>query len=814
MAKSKRKQIHADTAEAKAHAKKEKQLRRRLILIVAGCLLFIIAASALITSYQHRAKPKTSFQAALGIKANDQTEDTIRSNLKFSVRYNNKIFKPVAYVVHEDQTFVTVDGKDVLKPNDYGVVYLYSNNLKKGEYDLGRTSELGILTNIHADFFDRRAADPAYGKNLSQLDTTEKFFKPKDLPNGKYTEVKRGKVTINGVDYRKVTYNFTDNKYITSNHTFEYYYTVQNNRPYAISINRSDDPDQEFVSALRSLIGNVKYGEESQSASYGSANSGDKGKTTSDQYSGANLPSNLLGETALKVAAKNQPAVVRIGTNYCAGITLLLPNKQEYMKLPVSCSPVIGSGSIVSSDGYISTNGHVTRSKPADALMAGLFISAVEEKNTEPLIKYLNYLVATGIMSRSQLASLLTAAQGGDAEANSKLQYSAELIPKSNIVVNGEYTQYAIQLGNDPLRISRTGTKFNFNYGKTIVKAKYVDSDFDVNAGSEGKSDIYNSTSSDVSILKIQGSNYPVLKLGSVDSLKKDDLITAIGYPAFVDDGLDTKLKHTVPTVTQGRITIVDYDSVQKVRKIIGSTTPIAPGNSGGPAVADNSTMAGLNTYGSPDCEDNNCFASQSVFRDVADFKALLAKNKITLKDNSNLTTEWSRGIDLFAEGKYSEANDIFINVRSQYPAFYLADSFINQANDQIDAQIKSRNLIIGISLLVVLIIVGCITAFFTFRNLRKHKRQGRANGYYVPAPSQQYAPQSPQPQTYFAPAIPVNSAQQQPQAQLQPQATLTPVSVVQPPQPQPQPQPQPTQVINPSAPTQSQSPTAPNQPV
>jgi S1-C subfamily serine protease len=756
MSHNKKSKPKADSPEAIAHHKHGRKLFGFLSISIFVALLFLAGTVVLINAYQHRSKPKTGFQSALGIKPTNQTLDTVRSNLKFSVSYNNKQFKPVAYIIHEDQTFVTVTEKDALKADDYAIVYLDEKNPPKGQYDKWNLSRFSVSTNIHKDFFARRAADPAYGPGMSQLDTTEKFFQPKNTDYGTYTVVSKNDVTINGIKYRKVLYSYKDNKYITSNSTQEGYYTVQNNQPYVIQITLADAQDQEYVASLRGLIGNVAYGEKSQSDTYGTANSGSKGQVDASKTSnGANLPNELEGESALKIAAKNQPAVVRVGTNYCAAVTLLLPNKQEYMKMPLSCVPAIGSGSIVSSDGYISTNGHVTRMTAPLALLVGIS-SSLADGNQEPLTKYLNYLVDSGVMTKAQLTALLTAAQSGDAEALNKLMYSAENIPRANLVVTKEYSQYAIQLGHDPLKVSRKGTVYSFNYGKTIAKAKYIDSDYDPYTGSEGKFNLTQSTTSDVSILKMDGKNYPVLRLGSIDGLKKGDLITAIGYPAFVDGGLETKLSQTVPTVTQGHIKEIDYDSPTKVRKIVGSDTPIAAGNSGGPAIASSSLMTGLNTYGSSKCADENCFASFSVFRDVADYKALLQKNHITLKDSSSLSTDWSTGIDQFAAAQYSDAIDTFTKVRSAYPAFYLADSFINQANIQLAAQIHARNIKIAIVVSVVLLVVCIIAAVILIKRLRNHRKTGRANGYYTMPPQTPSAPAQPQlPPTFFAPTIP-----------------------------------------------------------
>ena len=64
-------------------------------------------------------------------------------------------------------------------------------------------------------------------------------------------------------------------------------------------------------------------------------------------------------DSVIKVVARNQIATVRVGTYRCADMIYTAQNGAS-MQLNGLCTGGIGSGSIVSDDGYIATNGHVT----------------------------------------------------------------------------------------------------------------------------------------------------------------------------------------------------------------------------------------------------------------------------------------------------------------------------------------------------------------------------------------------------------------------------------------------------------------------
>lgn len=92
----------------------------------------------------------------------------------------------------------------------------------------------------------------------------------------------------------------------------------------------------------------------------------------------------------------------------------------------------------------------------------------------------------------------------------------------------------------------------------------------------------------DLAVLKISGSNYPVLPLGNSDKMRVGEWVVAIGQPY----GLD----HTVTTgviSAKGRpITIED----RNYKNLIQTDAAINPGNSGGPLLNLNGEVIAINT--------------------------------------------------------------------------------------------------------------------------------------------------------------------------------------------------------------------------
>ncbi len=91
----------------------------------------------------------------------------------------------------------------------------------------------------------------------------------------------------------------------------------------------------------------------------------------------------------------------------------------------------------------------------------------------------------------------------------------------------------------------------------------------------------------DVAVLKIDGSNFPVLTLADSSKVEIGDIVLAIGNPFGVGQ-----------TVTAGIVSATGRGGlgIEQVEDFIQTDAPINPGNSGGALVDDEGHLIGINT--------------------------------------------------------------------------------------------------------------------------------------------------------------------------------------------------------------------------
>jgi len=123
----------------------------------------------------------------------------------------------------------------------------------------------------------------------------------------------------------------------------------------------------------------------------------------------------------------------------------------------------------------------------------------------------------------------------------------------------------------------------------------------------------------DLAVLKISGSNYPVLPLGDSDKMRVGEWVVAIGQPY----GLD----HTVTTgviSAKGRpVTIED----REYKNLIQTDAAINPGNSGGPLLNLNGEVIAINTAVNAEAQGIGFAIPISTVNDV--LQDLISGNKI-----------------------------------------------------------------------------------------------------------------------------------------------------------------------------------------
>jgi len=675
----------------------------------------------------------------------------IESSLGFSLKFDPSTTTAEGQVTDASSTakYITgnsYEGDELLEKRPYSIVKL---RLQKKSTDMVFSDpEIVILTNIRKSYWDN--ALPGEQK----IDTLLRKNSEKNTLDG-FKASKPEDISINGTNYKKITYTKSV-KYdqVTITKSYITYLTVQNDRPYTININNISSNNKDEINVLNSILSTIKY-ENFDSAQLSFKQELQRvlaavtGDTLDKEYS--NTPFAIDPESVFKVILKNQPSVVRIATIACADIELPAISSQNSTILKGSCIAGTGSGSIVSEDGYIATNGHVV-DVPKDYVSAYLYSSISEEQLKSRFKDISEYLIKEGLISKQAYTNLFNDLDSGKIDASQLVDSFIKLVPK-NVKITNDETKYYVQTSTKAMKVDTVNSRLIVKSDITIKDAKFISQDYQNNTGVVGLTPETKGT--DVALLKIEG-KYPSTKIGSIKSVSDGSEITAIGFPAFVDDGLLAKTDKTKPTITQGEVR--EAFTVDN-KNLIFTSVPISGGNSGGPAFNKDGSQIGLNTYGQIKCPDANCFGD-GIVRDVADLTQLADKNNIKLSETSDISSEWAKGLDAYLASNFKGAVKSFNTVQKEYPALYLAASMeklsqskVGSPGDKSSEFESASNLkIIGLIAGVIVIFSGSTLGFFLLRGSHKKNKQlnsqAQAPGQQVQATTMQV----PQPTTTVNP--------------------------------------------------------------
>ncbi len=762
---------NGDYGNNSKHAKRTRHLKLIIVSLTGLVAVLVIGL------YLSQARTKNTngdsdqaFQEVLQVEPQGNNDVTVNSTLGFSTTYNKKLFEGQGWIIAENDKLDYVTGEDLWNNKDkYSPLFLSyiepetpTANVLSDDFDI-RNTNMYVSSSTVKDFFVKRKKE--FGASLSDTELATKFFAPKSSDKITYKATSPTKVKIGETEYTKIVYkaskqySYKESEPVGSPDGGQVnYITIQNGRPYVMKLTYYEFTSSQTLALFEQIIAQTKYTKpDANSGVLGAKTSASDmllptsifsifGATTVNEDSinkDINVPDDLVGKTALEVVAKNQPSVVRVGSIDCKDFNLLLSGGKVGLKVVDACSVAVGTGTIISEDGYVSTNGHVVKHGFVPALQQYLAIN-VEAKNYKPFQTYLQYLLDSKLITESGLNTLIQGIKAGDEDAIYTILDLAYEIPQSNVKVTKEKTELAIQLSDEPIKLKDLKTASDFVYSDKVVSAKLIDFDFDQYSPDNGETDINKSKTSDVALLKIEGSSFPVASLGSINSVKTGDLATSIGFPGFVDGGLETKKARTIPSATQGVVQEIVKESAKSNRLLGITTIPTAQGNSGGPVFDTNSQVVGITTYasskGDPE-EGVSKFAGTGVMRDVADLSALVTKNKITLDTQSSIDDIWDSAITEFSNANYQKSKDLFNQVAEQYPANYLASSFIKVADTKIaNGEDKSSSSPIKVITseklfsasnpvtlaLTLLILITIIMIIITLILLIVHKKRGK----------------------------------------------------------------------------------------
>lgn len=406
----------------------------------------------------------------------------------------------------------------------------------------------------------------------------------------------------------------------------------------------------------------------------------------------------------------NKPGVVFI--SHYDSADLIIQTSAGYPQLTGKTYSVqlgfLGSGFVISPDGYIITNGHVVKTPEKQ-----LALQALETAS--------NDIIKDIIRAEYQKQGV----NPTDAEVEALVPQVVQQVGGADKLIQTLYQSY--QSGEVKLDNIKTDIYVQqgaFVSGKKIPIEKGMKADIRA-VDFDGFTDQGEVKGKDIAILKVTASNMPTVVLGDSSKVRVGDKVYAVGYPGAVTfQEFLSKESQLEATMTSGIIS--SLKTMTDGSQVLQTDAAITHGNSGGPAFNEKGEVIGIASMGTVD-QSGKEQPGFNYLRPINVAKEFI--NEKNIKNTQGSTDEhFRKGIDYYENGKYHKAINEFQTAIQLYPNLIEAQDYIKKSQEGISQQNIWEKIMdyadvttVSIGVAVLLIIGGVI--FYIRKIARKEKK-------------------------------------------------------------------------------------------
>ena len=188
----------------------------------------------------------------------------------------------------------------------------------------------------------------------------------------------------------------------------------------------------------------------------------------------------------------------------------------------------------------------------------------------------------------------------------------------------------------------------------------------------------------DVAILKLEGKHiYPTIRMGDDQSMRVGDQIYVLGYPAVATfHPLISEESISEASLTRGLVSA--KKNMKDGWEVLQIDAAITHGNSGGPVMNDQGEVIGLATFGSIDEQRQQEVQGMNFIVPATIVTEFIKKAKID-PAMSDISLVYEEGMNLFDKERYKKALVKFDEVKRMNKSFPFIDKMIADTEKKID---------------------------------------------------------------------------------------------------------------------------------